>query len=146
LSEAQASNYIPYEPTLGQFISADEARTRWSNLSRWYNEKGHFWIGTGPLYLERAYTVEKIVHMKRNPDYPDPSDKWARFAEPMIAEIDVYGPRRVTIGAEASFEVELTFDGELYPSDAISEVKYLVINARGEIAATGAATQIGEGL
>jgi len=146
LSEAQASNYIPYEPTLGQFISADEARTRWSNLSRWYNEKGHFWIGTGPLYLERAYTIEKIVHMKRNPDYPDPADKWARFAEPMIAEIDVFGPRRVTIGGTASFEVELTFDGEPYPSDAISEVKYLVINARGEIAATGAAAQVGEGL
>ena len=66
------SNHIPYAPTLGQFISADEAQARWNNLADWYDQKGHFWVGTGPLYLERAYPVEKIVHLKRNPDYPDP--------------------------------------------------------------------------
>jgi len=146
LSEAQANNYIPYAPTLGQFVSADEARTRWANLSRWYNEKGHFWIGTGPLYLERAYTVEKIVHLKRNPDYPDPADKWARFAEPMIADVGVTGPRRVSIGGDIRFEVELSFNGEPYPDDAVNEVKYLVIDARGEIAATGVAAPVGGGL
>lgn len=146
LNEAQQSNYIPYEPTLGQFVSTDEAQARWSNLASWYNQKGHFWVGTGPLYLERAYPVEKIVHLKRNPDFPDPADKWALFAEPMIAEVDVFGSRRATIGQPASFEVEVTFDGEPYPADAIDEVKYLVINARGEIALTGVAEEVGDAL
>ncbi len=145
LNESRASGYIPYEPTLGQFISDDEAAARWNNLTNWYNQKGHFWIGTGALYLERAYPVEKIVHLKRNPNFPDPADKWARFAEPMIAEAEVFGDRRVTIGGAATFEVDVTFDGEPYPSDAISEVKYLVINSQGEIAFTGVAEQAGEG-
>src|SRR5690606_25206498 len=54
LEQASASGYIPYAPTLGQFITAEEAATRWSNYAAWYAQKGHFWLGTGPLYLERA--------------------------------------------------------------------------------------------
>lgn len=146
LNEARASNYIPYEPTLGQYVSAEEAQARWSNLAAWYQEKGHFWIGTGPLYLERAYPVEKIVHLKRFERYPDPADKWALFAEPMIAEVDVFGSRRVQLGSPATFEVEVSFAGEPYPDDAIAEVKYLVIDARGEIAFTGWAEPLEDGL
>ena len=59
LNEARASNYIPYEPTLGQYVSAEEAQARWSNLAAWYQEKGHFWIGTGPLYLSGPTPLKK---------------------------------------------------------------------------------------
>ena len=54
----------------------------------------------------------------------------------MIAEVDVFGSRRVQLGSPATFEVEVSFAGEPYPDDAIAEVKYLVIDARGEIALT----------
>ncbi|OUM98671.1 MAG: hypothetical protein BAA04_05450 [Firmicutes bacterium ZCTH02-B6] len=146
LDQASASNYIPYAPTLGQYISADEARQRWSNLSRWYQEKGHFWLGTGVLYLERAYPVEKTAHLKRFELHPDPANRWDIFAEPMIAEADVEGPARVTIGGRARFDVWVTFEGEPYPGNLISEVKYLVIDSRGEVALVGTADFVADGL
>ena len=70
LNEARQSDYIPYEPTLGQFVSTDEAQARWSNLASWYNQKGHFWVGTGPFYLERAYPVERSSTSSEIPTSP----------------------------------------------------------------------------
>ncbi len=64
----------------------------------------------------------------------------------MIAEVDVFGSRRVQLGSPATFEVEVSFAGEPYPDDAIAEVKYLVIDARGEIALTGWAEPLEDGL
>lgn len=145
LQNARASAYIPYEPTLGQYISSDEAQARWDNLAAWYTDKRHFWIGTGPFYLERAFPVEKVVHLKRNPDFPDPADKWALFSEPMIAEVEISGPIRVVIGAEASFDVDITFAGDAYPSENIEEVKYLLFDSRGNLVITGEAEQLDEG-
>ncbi|REJ36090.1 MAG: ABC transporter substrate-binding protein [Bacillota bacterium] len=146
LQQASAANYIPYAPTLGQYISADDARERWSNLSRWYQEKGHFWLGTGVFYLERAYPVEKTVHLKRFELHPDPANRWDIFAEPMIAEADVEGPARVTSGSQARFDVWVTFNGDPYPGNLISEVKYLVIDSRGQVALVGTADFIADGL
>jgi len=83
LDWAAAENYVPYAPTLGQYISADEATERWANLQNWYADKGHFWVGNGPFYLEAVYPEEKIVHLKRFEDYPDPSDKWLFLLQPL---------------------------------------------------------------
>ena len=83
LDWATAENYIPYAPTLGQYISAEEAAERWANLQRWYEEMGHFWVGNGPLYLEAVYPDEKIIHLKRFEDYPDRADKWLFLLEPL---------------------------------------------------------------
>lgn len=146
LRQAGQQNYIPYAPTLSQFITPDQARQRWQNLTRWYQEKGHFWVGSGPFYLERAYPVEKTVHLKRFADYPDPADKWARFGEPMVAEVDVTGPSRVTIGSRAVFDVSVTFKGDAYPERFMDQVKYLVIDARGEVALVGTAQAVRAGL
>jgi hypothetical protein len=146
LEQARNSNYIPYAPTLGQYITADQARERWANLTRWYQEKGHFWLGTGVLYLERAFPVEKTAQLRRFELHPDRADRWDIFAEPMIAEVEVEGPSRVTSGVQARFGVWVTFRGDLYPGDLISEVKYLVIDSRGEVALSGTADFIADGL
>ena len=146
LEQARASNYIPYAPTLGKYITAEQARERWANLTRWYQEKGHFWLGTGVLYLERAFPVEKTAQLKRFELHPDRADRWSIFAEPMIAEAEVEGPARVTIGLQARFGVWVTFKGDFYPGDLISEVKYMVIDSSGEVALTGTAEFIGDGL
>lgn len=146
LRKASDENYIPYAPALGQFISAAEARQRWANLAAWYREKGHFWVGSGPFYLERAYPVEGMVHLKRFADYPDPAEKWVRFGEPMIADLEVEGATRVRIGAEAVYDVAVTFQGKPYPVALVENVKYLVFDARGELALTGTAQAVGDGL
>jgi len=83
LDEAKATDYIPYGPTMGQYVTPAEAAERWSNLERWYSDKGHFWVGSGPFYLESANTAEKVIHLKRFEKYPDPMDKWLFLLEPL---------------------------------------------------------------
>jgi peptide/nickel transport system substrate-binding protein len=144
--EAQtASGELPYAPTLSQFVTPEEVATRFANLAEWKRTRGHFWVGTGAFYLERAFPVEGTVILQRNPDYPDPADKWALFSAPAIAEVEVDGPARVTIGSEAVVDAFLTFQGEPYAQADIKEVKYLVFDAEGVLAATGVAEAVEDG-
>jgi len=146
LDEAVAEGFIPFAPTMSEYVSEAEAKARYGNLSNWYEEHGHFWVGTGPLYLDRAYPVEGTVSLKRNAMYPDLSEKWTGFAEPMLAEVMVDGPDRVAIGSEAVYDVYVDFKGKPYPSDDIEQVRYLVFDATGELAVVGDAEAAGEGL
>jgi peptide/nickel transport system substrate-binding protein len=145
LAEAREEGYIPYANTLGDYIGADEAQARWDNLNTFYTARGHFWIGTGVFFLERAFPVEKTVIFRRYLDHPDMADKWERFAEPMISDVEVDGPGRVTIGEEATFEVYVEFQGQPYPLDDIIAVKFILFDAAGELAASGDATAIEDG-
>ncbi|MEZ4869578.1 MAG: ABC transporter substrate-binding protein [Caldilineaceae bacterium] len=146
LDEAATEDYIPYAPTLGDYITAEEAHTRWSNLQQWYGDKGHFWVGIGEFYLDAAYPVEGNVVLRRNPDYPDAADKWMRFSEPQIAQVELDGPGRVTIGDEASFDVLVSFKDAPYAVSGISDVTYLIFDARGELAQVGKAEAVEDGL
>ena len=146
LEEADAAGHIPYEATLGDYISADEAAARWENLSAWYEDKGHFWVGLGPFFLEEAFTTEKTVQLVRSDAFPDLASKWEAFDTPMIAEVGLDGPARVAAGDEATFDVLVDFGGEAYAMANISEVKYLVFDALGELALTGNAEAVEDGL
>jgi peptide/nickel transport system substrate-binding protein len=75
-------NYIPYQSTLGQFVTSEEMSLRYANLSVWYAAHGHFWIGLGPFYLDSASSPLDTLTLKRNPSFPDPADKWAEFLAP----------------------------------------------------------------
>jgi peptide/nickel transport system substrate-binding protein len=146
LSDAAGENYIPYASVLGEYVSEEEAENRWQNLQDWYNQYGHFWVGTGPLYLEAAFPVEGTVQLRRNEAYPDPADRWQRFESPMIAEVEIDGPTRVTIGQEAIFEVFIDFQGEPYAVEDIGQVTYLVFDAVGELVIVGQAEAVDDGL
>ncbi len=146
LDTAMADSYIPYAPTLGQYITADDAALRYQNLLDWYRVQGHFWVGTGPFYLNKVFPVEKTLTLTRYQDYSDPAGKWDRFGKPQIAEVSVDGPGRVTIGEEAVFEASITFDGAAYPSADLSAVKYLVFDATGTLVDSGVADMVEEGL
>jgi peptide/nickel transport system substrate-binding protein len=146
LDEAVAAGTIPFEPTLGAFITAEEAADRYANLQDWYSVNGHFWVGVGPYFLEKVFPVEKTLVLSRYQNYPDPADKWSIFSEPRIAEVEVDGEGRVTIGEEAAFDVYVTFKGDAYPADDIAEVKYLVFDATGALASTGVAELSEDGL
>lgn len=146
LADAAEAGNIPYEPTLGEYISAEEVAARWENLQAWYDDKGHFWVGVGPLYLEEAFPVEGTVQLLRNESYPDAATKWQGFDTPMIAEVEIDGPARVASGEEATFDVFVDFAGEAYAVADIGEVKYLVFDALGELALTGNAEAVDDGL
>ncbi len=143
---AIASGFIPYEPTMGQFVTAEDATARYENLAEWNRVRGHFWIGTGPFFLQRAFPVEGNVILQRNTAYPDASNKWDRFAAPAIAEVELDGPGRVTNGDEAVFDVIVSFDGAPYAMADISEVTYLLFDATGALVGQGSADAIEDGL
>jgi peptide/nickel transport system substrate-binding protein len=68
---AKAANYIPYAPTLGQYVTSEEATERWANLEAWYQDKGHFWVASGPFYLEAAFPLTKVIQLTRFEDWPE---------------------------------------------------------------------------
>ncbi|MEJ5240033.1 MAG: ABC transporter substrate-binding protein [Anaerolineales bacterium] len=145
LDQSASSGYVPYEPTLGQYVTADEAKARYANLQKWYEAHGHFWVGTGPFYLDKVFTTEKSVVLKRFADFPDTADKWARFGEPKIATVSVDGPAQVKAGESATFDVAVTFKGEPYPANELASVKYLLFDANNNLVAKGDATFVSDG-
>ncbi|MBM3151040.1 MAG: ABC transporter substrate-binding protein [Chloroflexi bacterium] len=143
---AQAENYIPYAATLGQFITADEATARWANYAEWYRARGHFWIGTGPYYLERAFPVEGMVVLKNFSAFVDLADKWAGYGLPPIPVIDITAPADVKIGSAAEFEILVSFNDEPYAIADVLNVSFLVFGADGALVFTGVAEAVEDGV
>ena len=145
LAQAQSEAYIPFAATLGSFITAEEASARYVNLQSFYGEHEHFWVNTGPFVLDKVFPVESTMTLKRNEGYIDPADKWSRFSIPRIAEVELDGSGQVQSGTEAVFDVFISFEGEPYANADISEVKYLLFNAKQELVLSGMAEAAGEG-
>ena len=145
LDTAQAQNYIPYAPTMSQYVKASEATARYKNLQAWYAAHGHFWLGTGVFFLDKVYPVEGTIVLKRFADYTDPANKWSSLGTPAIAEATVAGPTTVTIGQEAVFNVTITFQGNPYKNSDLSSVTYIVKDATGAIPLSGDATAVSDG-
>jgi len=145
LDQASGNSYIPYAPTLGQYITAEQAAARYKDLDAFYREHSHFWVNTGPFVLDKVFPVEGTLTLKRYKDYPDKADKWSRFSEPKIATVEVDGSGQVQIGSEATFDAFVTFKDKPYNNADISEVKYLLFTAKGELIASGMAQANGEG-
>lgn len=76
LNQSATETYIPYLPTLGDYISAPEAAARWSNLQAWYTAHGHFWLGPGPFYLEGVDSGNRTITLQRYASFPDPAGRW----------------------------------------------------------------------
>ena len=145
LDKATAENYIPFAAVMGQYVTADEAALRYKNLTKWYKEQGHFWIGTGPFYLDKAFPIEMTLTLARFEDFPDTADKWSRFGAPMIAAAEVDGPGQVKIGEEATYDVYITFEGDPYLNADLDNVSFLLFDAKGVLAASAAATAVEDG-
>ena len=112
LEQAASESYIPFEPTLGEYITQEEAAMRYANLQAWYEEHGHFWVGTGPYYLDQVFTTEKTAVLKNNTEFPDLADRWDVFSEPQLATAVLDGPGQVTVGQEAVFDATINFKDE----------------------------------
>jgi peptide/nickel transport system substrate-binding protein len=145
LDEADGQSLIPYAPTLGQYVTADQAKARFDNLKKWYTDHGQFWVGTGPYYLDKVFTTEKTLSLKQYADYPDLADRWSQFGEPRLAEATLDGPAQVKIGDTATFDVAVTFKGDPYPQSDIKQVKYLLYDATGAVVQSGEATAVADG-
>ncbi len=145
LNRAIEEGIIPYENTLAEFISEEEAYERYNNLYDWYQEKGHFWVGTGPYYLDAVYPVEGIVELVRNEDYMFPADRWDIFVEPIIPEVEISGPGAIRIGSEFTVDINVTFDGEPYSDDDLDTIIVLIFDENNRLIETIDAYYIDEG-
>jgi peptide/nickel transport system substrate-binding protein len=145
LDQAADESYIPYEPTLGQYITREEADLRYANLKKWYEDHDHFWVGTGPYYLDRVFTTEKSLVLKNNPDFIDLADRWARFSEPQLATTVLDGPAQVKAGEEAVCDATVTFKDEPYPQSDIQKLKYILYDASGAVVSVGDAQAVEDG-
>jgi peptide/nickel transport system substrate-binding protein len=145
LDQAAGESYIPYAPTLGQYITKEEADQRYANLQKWYQDHGHFWIGTGPYYLDKVFTTEKSLVLKNFADFPDKSDLWSQFSEAELASTVVDGPGQLKVGSEETFDITVNFKDQPYPQSDIQEVKYILYDATGAIVNTGTANAVADG-
>jgi peptide/nickel transport system substrate-binding protein len=138
LDQAIAESTIPFEPTLGQYITADEAATRYANLKAWFGDHGHFWSTTGPYILDAVDLNAKTALVANNPDFPDLANRWSSFSTPPLAEALLDGPSQVKIGEATDFTVSVTTQaGDPYPAANIKQVKFLVYNDQGETVFVG---------
>ena len=146
LDQAIAGKTIPYAATMKDFVTADEAVARYTALKQWYAERGHFWLGTGPYYLYKAFLVEKSLILQNYSAYPDTPDRWANFTEPRLSVVDITGPAgSVKIGDPATFDISVTFGGQPYASADLKMVKYLLYDATGVVVSVGLANLVSEG-
>ncbi|MGZ6316251.1 MAG: ABC transporter substrate-binding protein, partial [Anaerolineales bacterium] len=145
LDEAASTSLIPYAPTMSQYLKADEAKARYDNLKKWYTDHGTFWIGTGPYYLDKVFTTEKTLVLKNNPDFPDLADRFSSFSTPKLATAALDGPGQVKVGDTATFDVNVTFDGNPYAQSDIKQVKYLLYDASNAVISSGEATAVADG-
>ena len=145
LDEAIAAGTVPYAPTLSQYLTTDQAKARYTSLKAWYTAHKHFWLGTGPYYIDKVFLTEKTITLKNNGWFTDASDRWAKFAAPKMAAATITGPASVKIGDKATFDVKVTYKGSAYAAADIKQVKYLLYDPTGAVIASGDATANGDG-
>ncbi|MBS7625241.1 MAG: ABC transporter substrate-binding protein [Candidatus Bathyarchaeia archaeon] len=136
--------FIPYKNVLGNYVSEAEALERYNNLKKWYDMKKHFLVGNGPVCLESVDSINKIVVLKANREFPDSADKWLKFSEPMIPEVKVTLEPTILRGLPSEASVSVTFKGQPYKVSDIQSVKYLIITPTEIL--TGLAEPIKDGV
>jgi peptide/nickel transport system substrate-binding protein len=145
LEDLVTDPYIPFGDFGAEYISENEAQQRYQNLQNWYNDKGHFWVGTGPFYLEQVDFTGHSAVIRANRDYTYKADRWAFLSEPPIPQTTVSMPDNVVPGLESTFMLDITRDGEPYPNERINFVKYLVLDSAGNLLTSGEAQATAEG-
>lgn len=144
LEEAINTSFIPYAEVLGNYTSPSEALKRYQNLMNWYNNKGHFWVGNGPFYLEKVDTVALQVVIKAYRDHIDTADKWLKFGEPMIPEVSIDPVGSIIQTQPLAVNVRVSFHGQPYSVDDLLYIKYLIVHPGGKL--VGYANAVRDGL
>jgi len=145
LAAATEEGFIPYAPTLGQYVTAEDAAARYTNLAEFARRYGHYYISTGPYFLSGVFPVEGQAVLSQYAAHPDLASRFASFAAPATPVVEVDGPARVTIGEEAAFDVFVDLADGPYPMADIDAINYLVFDANGALVAQGTAEGVEDG-
>lgn len=146
LGTAVFDSFLPYAPTLSQYVTTAEVVERYQNLGNFATQYGHLYIGTGPMVLTKVDTLAGITVLENNADYVYETGTYlGLFDEVAIPDVAAVGPETVNIGDEAVFDVAITLGGEAYPEANITEVVYLLIDAANQVAYDGPGVILGDG-
>ncbi|MEM1764653.1 MAG: ABC transporter substrate-binding protein, partial [Thermofilaceae archaeon] len=146
LREMLDTGYIPFKEFASKYVTPEEAKARYQALLNWYQAHGHFWVGDGPFYLESVDYLAPTAVLKANRNYPDKADRWAWLAEPPIPEVSIEVPENVIPGLPADITVRVSYKGQPYPAGRIEFVKYLILDAAGNVLGKGEATAVADGV
>ncbi|MEM2929255.1 MAG: ABC transporter substrate-binding protein [Thermoproteota archaeon] len=134
-------NYVP--PELEGVVQASEAAARWSALKSFYQTRGHFWVSNGPYVFVSADTTALQLTHEAFREYPFKADKWDTMLTVKIPTVRVTeAPEKVVPGLAASFSLRAEVAGQ--PYDRVN-IKYLLTDASGNLAASGVAKAFGGG-
>lgn len=143
------AEFIPYEEVLSNNpfynVTKTEAAAKYTALQTWYNDKGHFWVGNGPFYVDSVDTTAPSLTLKAFRDHPDTADKWAGFVEPKTPKLSLTGPSTIIQTLATEFDISITFKDQPYATKDLDFVKYLIIDPVGRVRSVGAATPETEG-
>ena len=145
LDQAIADQYIPFAPTMSEYITADEAVERYNNMVAWYEAHNTLWVGTGPYFVDEVFPVEGTITLSRYEDYIFPASEFSVFAEPKIATVAIDGPTTVVAGEEAAFDISVLFGDEPYAAADLDKVSYILFDGTGAQAGTGEAEAVADG-
>ena len=96
-------------------------------------------------FVLKFKTTEKVFTIRKNPDFGDPSDKWAKYSEPRLTTVAITGPSRVTVGQAADFTINVTFKDQPYAMADVDFVKFLVVDANSNVAFAADAKAVKDG-
>jgi peptide/nickel transport system substrate-binding protein len=147
LISATEESWIPYAPTMSQYVTAEDAVARYNNLAEFARRYGHYYIGTGVYFLSGVFPVEHQAVLSHYAAHPDLASRYAGFGAPVLATTEIDGPARVVIGEEAAFDVFVdTPEGEPYAAADVGGITYLLFDATGAQVSSGEAEPVEDGV
>jgi len=147
LDEIINTGYIPFSEWASNYIKPEEAKSRYQALKDWYTAHKHFWVSDGPFYLDSVDFLGHTATLKANRNYPDKADRWSWLAEPPpIPEVKLETPESVVPGLPANITVRVSYKGQPYPAARIDFIRYLLLDAAGNVLGKGEATPVSDGV
>lgn len=125
-------------------ITDAEATAAWTALDDFVTAYGHFFVASGPFWLESFDTATWSFTLKAHRDgYPFRADHWEAFRTPKIPVISLSAPDTVFSGTPAVFDFSSVVAGS--PFDNIASQWFLKDLSTKDIIMEGTASQVGAG-
>jgi len=140
--ELEERGYVP--PALKSHATAQEARERYRRLREFHAAHGHWLATNGPYRLERWDGTKAVLAVFRDPSYPNGLGRFNAYAVPLKAYVTRI--ERRPDGAQVHLETERlqreSRDVRIVrgppEKDRMPVCRYLLLGAKGGVAAAGA--------
>src|SRR5262249_47923714 len=137
-------------PSLQAFVSADEARKRWSALLAFYREHGHFLVTNGPYQLTKWSPDTVTLNAFRDLSYPLGVGSYDVYAIPRggyVTKVDRDGDRVILSGEIEVIEkfqrshrlvrMPLPSIAPVVRNRAAPECRYVVVDDKDRVVVAG---------